>query len=56
MGRFAGGAFDSGRIDPAIPPLPDFSTQRIMGLYRGQTWMRDDFDAPMTDEFTEGKL
>ena len=42
--------------DPDILPYKPQKGKRIMGLHQGQAWMSDDFDAPMTDEFTEGKL
>ena len=42
--------------DPDILPYKPMKGERIEGLHRGQAWMSDDFDAPMTDEFTEGKL
>jgi len=39
-----------------IVPVEPAKKKRILGLHKGQGWMRDDFDAPMTEEFTEGKL
>jgi hypothetical protein len=41
------------RMSP-IPPKPDLSQPRIAGLHRGTTWMSDDFDAPLPDEFWFG--
>ena len=46
----------SGKPLARIEPIEAEKEGRIMGLHRGQAWMSDDFDAPMTDEFTEGKL
>ena len=34
-----------------IVPIKVAQKKRIMGLHLGQTWMSDDFDAPMTEEF-----
>lgn len=42
--------------DPDILPYKPMKGKRILGLHQGQAWMSDDFDAPLTDEFTEGKL
>ena len=39
-----------------IVPVEPVKKKRILGLHEGQGWMSDDFDAPMTEEFTEGKL
>ena len=38
------------RLSP-IPPKTDNSQPRIPGLHRGTTWMSDDFDDPLPDEF-----
>ena len=39
-----------------IVPIKVAQKKRIMELYLGQAWMSDVFDAPMTEEFREGKL
>ena len=30
-----------------IVPVEPVTTKRIMGMHEGQTWMSDDFDAPL---------
>ena len=39
-----------------IVPVEPVTTKRIMGLHEGQTWMSDDFDAPLPEEFWGGKI
>ena len=39
-----------------IVPVEPVTTKRIMGMHEGQTWMSDDFDAPLPEEFWGGKI
>ncbi len=39
-----------------IVPVEPMTTKRIMGLHEGQTWMSDDFDAPLPEDFWGGKI
>ena len=48
----ANGATPLARIVPVEP----VKKKRIAGLHEGQGWMSDDFNAPMTEDFREGKL
>jgi antitoxin (DNA-binding transcriptional repressor) of toxin-antitoxin stability system len=42
-------------ITPSASPPPD-GKPRVLGLDPGQqVWMSDDFDAPLPDEFWQGK-
>jgi antitoxin (DNA-binding transcriptional repressor) of toxin-antitoxin stability system len=34
----------------------DTTTPRLAGLHEGQGWMSDDFDAPLPDEFRDGRV
>ncbi len=38
------------RLTPLEPATPQIS-ERIPGLHKGTTWVSDDFDAPLPDEF-----
>ncbi len=42
-------------IDPNIPPLESAQKERIADLNPGSIWVSEDFDAPLPDEFWEGK-
>jgi len=37
----------------SVPPSP--ASPRVAGLNRGQIWVSDDFDAPLPDEFWQGR-
>ena len=39
-----------------IVPVAPVRKKRIAGLHEGETWMSDDFDAPLPDEFWGGKI
>jgi hypothetical protein len=42
------------RLSPITPTQSDDSP-RIPGLHAGTTWVSDDFDAPLPDEFWTGE-
>ena len=42
------------RLLPTAPLVTD--TPRVMGLFEGQGWISDDFDAPLPDEFWGGRV
>ena len=39
-----------------LVPIEPKNTKRKLGLYRGQIWMADDFDAPLPDDILAGFL
>ncbi len=47
---------NGGRPLARLVPIEAQAGERIAGLHLGQAWMSDDFDAPLTEEFREGKL
>jgi antitoxin (DNA-binding transcriptional repressor) of toxin-antitoxin stability system len=42
------------RLSP-VDQVPAAKGQRIPGLHRGTTWVSDDFDDPLPDEFWLGE-
>ena len=47
---------NGGRPLARLVPIEENTGERIAGLHLGQAWMSEDFDAPLTEEFREGKL
>ena len=39
-----------------LVPVKRKTGKRKLGLYRGQIWMADDFDAPLSDDIIAGFL
>ena len=45
-----------GRPLARITPIEPAKKKRTLDLHKGETWMSDDFDAPLPEEFWGGKI